>query len=503
MTMPENNDLISKRLHISGLTPAISFDDLSRRLGSFGSVTVVDGLGKLDGLGQPRKFAYVTLQTTKPQLSRCMNLLSGSTWKGAKLRIGEAKPDFRERIILENAPKSSDDTHQRKRRRLTRGVLGRHAQDMSLITSDNVHQRPQWRVTPLGRLIRPMRMRPARPLDPPIDPLRTKNVEKGTRKKKKRPRPPPTRARRQTIDPLRWGSTHLSGIFLDGNENAPPPRRSGPDGDGSAKGESTEVDEVENILEVSDQTPTGDDSDDKMPPRASDAELDLAAERASALDLLSSMFGEANTDWGGAESVDSDLDVEMAGIPRTPSGPLEPTDFEVVPAAHEPRASPREEKNTAVDRPAGATPTPATTGPTQSSTQNKLKDLFAPREEEGFSLIGHLDLDSELDLEFDMDLNLDEPVFPNVAAPDPVATSSRSVLSPALLTMQHKALHSSLPFFFPREGHVQRVRFVRTEDETEIRARWEAARGELTREWKRRHREAVKSRRRRGGERVE
>lgn len=26
-----------------------------------------------------------------------MNLLSGVTWKGAKLRIGEAKPDFRER----------------------------------------------------------------------------------------------------------------------------------------------------------------------------------------------------------------------------------------------------------------------------------------------------------------------------------------------------------------------------------------------------------------------
>jgi hypothetical protein len=26
-----------------------------------------------------------------------MNLLSGSTWKGAKLRLGEAKPDFKER----------------------------------------------------------------------------------------------------------------------------------------------------------------------------------------------------------------------------------------------------------------------------------------------------------------------------------------------------------------------------------------------------------------------
>jgi hypothetical protein len=70
MSMPENS-IISKRLHISGLTPAISFDDLSRRLGSFGSVTALDGLGKLDALGQPRKFAYATLQITKPQLSRC------------------------------------------------------------------------------------------------------------------------------------------------------------------------------------------------------------------------------------------------------------------------------------------------------------------------------------------------------------------------------------------------------------------------------------------------
>ena len=100
------------RLHISGLTPAISYDDLSHRLGTFGSVIALDGFGKLDALGQPRKFAYVTLQTTKPQLSRCMylsnpsfhlnefpgmNAFSGSTWKGAKLRIGEAKPDFRER----------------------------------------------------------------------------------------------------------------------------------------------------------------------------------------------------------------------------------------------------------------------------------------------------------------------------------------------------------------------------------------------------------------------
>jgi hypothetical protein len=119
----------------------------------------------------------------------------------------------------------------------------------------------------------------------------------------------------------------------------------------------------------------------------------------------------------------------------------------------------------------------------------------------GFSLISHLDLDSELDL--DMDLHLEEPTFPNIAVPAPVATSSCSALSAGILTMQPKALNSLLLFFFPQKGHMQRVKFVQTEDEVEICACWEAMHGELTREWKRRHQEAVKSRQRWGGEQVE
>ena len=77
-------------------------------------------------------------------------------------------------------------------------------------------------------------------------------------------------------------------------------------------------------------------------------------------------------------------------------------------------------------------------------------------------------------------------------------------------TQQVKALDASLPFFFPQSSHAKgpvcKVEFRRTEDEARIRERWESVRGELTREWKRRHREAVKSRRRRGAggsERVE
>ena len=67
-----SDSLVSKRLHISGLTTAISSHDLERRLANFGELTALDGFGKLDALGQPRNFAYVTLQTTKSQLSRCM-----------------------------------------------------------------------------------------------------------------------------------------------------------------------------------------------------------------------------------------------------------------------------------------------------------------------------------------------------------------------------------------------------------------------------------------------
>ena len=89
---------------------------------------------------------------------------------------------------------------------------------------------------------------------------------------------------------------------------------------------------MEHILEVSGQTPP---CHDKTPPHVSDKELDLATGRATALDLLSAMFGEANDDWGGVESVDSDVKMagDDTGIPHAASGPLDSTDLDVFPAA--------------------------------------------------------------------------------------------------------------------------------------------------------------------------
>lgn len=62
---------LTKRLHISGLTPNISQDDLTSRFSSFGTVRALDGLGAVDGNGEPRKFAYLTIDGSKVQLTRC------------------------------------------------------------------------------------------------------------------------------------------------------------------------------------------------------------------------------------------------------------------------------------------------------------------------------------------------------------------------------------------------------------------------------------------------
>ena len=63
--------VVRKRLHVAGLTPAVSASDLSQRMGTFGTVIAVDGVGALDGLGRPRPFAYVTIEAKKSQLTRC------------------------------------------------------------------------------------------------------------------------------------------------------------------------------------------------------------------------------------------------------------------------------------------------------------------------------------------------------------------------------------------------------------------------------------------------
>lgn len=72
--MDPSSSTVSKRLHISGLTPSISQQDLSQRLSTFGTLKSLDGLGLVDAVGRPRKFAYATLEGTPAKVTKCWSL---------------------------------------------------------------------------------------------------------------------------------------------------------------------------------------------------------------------------------------------------------------------------------------------------------------------------------------------------------------------------------------------------------------------------------------------
>ncbi|KAF9528974.1 hypothetical protein CPB83DRAFT_853538 [Crepidotus variabilis] len=555
---------LTKRVIISGLTPAITVEDITRRLGSFGTVKAADGFGLPNGLGEPRNFGYVTLETTTSKFGRCMNLLSGSTWKGAKLRFGVAKPDYRERILLENQ-RAAEEPPNKKRK-----AFGpTQAEDMTVVTPENAAQRPGWKVSSLGRVTRPMKMRPLHPL-PEVqeETSRRKHTGKvpkpGEKKKKLKLKDPDTRSRRKFIDMPKCGSTYLKGVFLDlevGSRKADD-RDQHPDilmgdQDSSESEPDTEASKRRASIPIPDDDPVGlsvsklsirdvasppsskPDAPEEKPKttvtsqKQSTSLPDIQSEKTQALSLLSSLFGgqERNDEdsWVGRESVGSDIDVDditKGDVILDEDG----DDFEIVPRSKRTEPVPSSEDTVSSDDNVvepqeliqEQDPPPKAT-----SAQKKLKDLFAPREEQaGFSLLGHLDLD----LEFDDDVDIfttgaeqqhldivEEPELMNMTTATTISLPSQSSQAPIVLDPK-------IPLFFPlprldntdfrkprpkdvydvieEHGWSWRdptVKFWKTETDEEIRKHWEETRGDLTRDWKRRWREAGKVRKRKKG----
>jgi hypothetical protein len=70
-TSAHQSNMQTKRFHISGLTPAISEKDLNSRFSVFGTVKAVHGVGQLNAVGQPRNFAFLSLEATPEKISKC------------------------------------------------------------------------------------------------------------------------------------------------------------------------------------------------------------------------------------------------------------------------------------------------------------------------------------------------------------------------------------------------------------------------------------------------
>lgn len=119
-----------------------------------------------------------------------------------------------------------------------------------------------------------------------------------------------------------------------------------------------------------------------------------------------------------------------------------------------------------------------------NEVNTKLQDIFAPREEVGFSLVSQLELDLE-----------DEPIFDTQAVTDaPVDPPPSIAFTPRQTSFFPDAKSHLLDF--PGKG--KDFNFFCVDNDEEIERRWEESRVELTRGWKKRWREAGKTRRRLG-----
>ena len=254
---------------------------------------------------------------------------------GARCRIaGENATAKREAEVKE------EERRARKRRRLQDyGAI--HGQDMTVVTKENVHTRPGWTVTPLGRIIRPMKMRPLRPLARPDT-----SVGKGVVKKKKKKKVEvELRAKRQKIDMLKHGSVHLKGVFVDVTI---------PDSGYAAHASGS--------CSIDDHAPT------KAVTRESDETIETVGYKTDSSEESEVEDEDEDEDEDEGENEDEDKDED------------EDED--------EDEGLSDEEHSTAENRQSNSTLT----------STNKLKELFAPRDEEGSSGLRHMTFISDLKL---------------------------------------------------------------------------------------------------------
>ncbi|KAI5990532.1 hypothetical protein F5J12DRAFT_966560 [Pisolithus orientalis] len=444
-------EVVTKRLHISGLTPSITSSDIHRRLSAFGSVTSLDGFGQLDALGDPRPFAYATLEGKEKDIAKCMNVLSGSTWKGTKLRIGEAKPDYHQRIAYLNSLSPPPPRTPRSKRCQLAFPSTTLPLDTPLSRNDAA-KAPGWVVLPSGRVVRPMRMRPLRPLEP----TRAMGGWQGTRgktgKKAKKKKVPPLWARRRLIDPTKWDSTYLTGAFLETARHplcffssfwvCSPAHRASSLTKRNAMVNTVPSQNSSNIIlegqppSQTTPTPTANFSDPRF---GTDVNIDIRKETSAAAYAPQQRYSERRMNDGPG---DHSAMVVDAGVGEVGEGEIEEVPRHASSREGDARINPvdkvssNEEQRediqmgdshpTTAHLPATATGTTATskadTASATGPTKMKLKDLFAPREEEpSFSLLGHLDLDLELE-----DDVLGCSSVPTTALPSTLVTTSSS-----------------------------------------------------------------------------
>lgn len=270
-------------------------------------------------------------------------------------------------------------------------------------------------------MIKPVRMRPEHPLPEPISsvsahqaPMNGKAVDK---KLKKRVKAPPTRARRRTIDPTKWGSVHLKGVFLEGSNEISAAHRSpdavqvsvdSPDSEDSDSEDEEErqgdikIDEPEvhvplipapihastsGAVETAARLVPSAQTTSKATPSSV---TDLAEEAKVSLGLLHSLF-EGKDDWVGEESLDSDVEMNAQADTRMFEASTEQEDgIEEVSIEAEAQVTLSRTNSPLSDVPGEHNDPSPSALPTSKPT--KLKELFAPTSDSGMCVHKRCDI---------------------------------------------------------------------------------------------------------------
>ncbi|KAF8530662.1 hypothetical protein JB92DRAFT_2825617 [Gautieria morchelliformis] len=132
------NSTVEKRLHVSGLTPAIAATDISARLQGFGKVLSLDGVGPLNAVDGAYRWCRHCRGGPESRSERAeWNDVEGREAvdrKGAKLDYARRLTNERKRAA------GGADEPRSKRRPLPRGV---HAGDISVVTTPKPHSAPE------------------------------------------------------------------------------------------------------------------------------------------------------------------------------------------------------------------------------------------------------------------------------------------------------------------------------------------------------------------------
>lgn len=166
---------LEKRVYVGGLSSSIESSDLESRFSRFGSVSNLEIINKSTPVGTIQRFAYLNFRTDEDKWQKCKSYLSNATFKGSKLRIEEARPYYLVKLQQEKkiADFQSTNNNEKNEDHSTKVDLedpvfhgeiivpGKHSKNMQVVTDSDVRKDPPrkgWKKGPYGRAIVVLRM---------------------------------------------------------------------------------------------------------------------------------------------------------------------------------------------------------------------------------------------------------------------------------------------------------------------------------------------------------